>query len=137
MEITVIIGKNEDVKKEYLDAFDGITFYNPENNTFPLTCISNMKEYIDKNKQENICISTNSPYIPVMLNNMIMKKLNSDPNYVRYDFKCFWINEDGSIIDMINHETGLIHDNELDSASNELIDEFRNEMRIYRKNKRK
>ena len=131
----------------------------PELNLFPITQTKLISYLADRcTKGDNsLFINTHSPYVLSALNNLLFayqvaqvlperadeiaeiipknQWLNPD------DFEAYYVGEDdegnkGGIRSIFNKKTGLIGQNELDSISEELGDEFDALMNIYRTRKR-
>ncbi|MEA5260355.1 AAA family ATPase [Arcicella aquatica] len=131
----------------------------PELNLFPTTQKSLVAYLADKCTTGNneLLITTHSPYVLSALNNLLFayqvaKVLPEKANEIAQiipkeqwlnpeDFAAYYVGEDeegniGGVRSIFNSKTGLIGENELDSISEELGDEFDALMNIYRTRKR-
>lgn len=102
-----------------------------------------------KNNSNNLIITTHSPYILTSINNLLFadiitkeKENKSEDVYKIIDKDSIldsdnisvFILEDGTAKSIINPYTKLIADNDLDSASENILDEYSDLMEIYRSN---
>lgn len=146
---------------EYFSKEDSTYFIieEPELNLFPTTQKSLVAYLAHKCTTANneLLITTHSPYILSALNNLLFayqvaevlpEKANEIAQIIPKeqwlnpeDFAAYYVGEDeegniGGVRSIFNSKTGLIGENELDSISEELGDEFDALMNIYRTRKR-
>ncbi len=131
------------------------TFEEPELNLFPVA----QKYLVDLLAEKvlshghKIIITTHSPYIPTSINNLLFaskilrKYPESKEKLVEVsglssfisssDFAIYYLsNEENACVNLIDKDTGMIPDNDLDSASDEIMDVFDSLMSVYREFKR-
>ncbi len=122
----------------------------PELNLYPTTQKSLIYYLADRcTKAENeLMLTTHSPYVLAALNNLLFaykiaqekpelaseieKVIPQDSWLDPNDFAAYFV-ADGTVRSIINPKTGLISENELDSVSDEIGDEFDSLMDLYRK----
>lgn len=124
----------------------------PELNLYPTTQKSLIYYLADRcTKGENeLMMTTHSPYVLAALNNLIFahkvahEKPELAPEVEQVIPRASWLNPDdfaayfvadGTVRSIINPKTGLISENELDSVSDEIGDEFDSLMDLYRRKK--
>jgi hypothetical protein len=128
---------NEGVVIEYPEIKDNKTL-------FPLKQCQWIYNFFNKDfLNSTVTIITNSPYILLALNNVLYAQKLIDlgtklEDIWRNDCKPIQINKaicftDGIEEDMFDKETGLFKDNELDSASDYITNDFKLMMELYRK----
>ncbi len=126
----------------------------PEQNLYPLTqqklvyhlserCIRYNEQ---KTNRSDLVVTTHSPYILTSFNNLLFadlvaKKTGNEEGVSKIipldsrispdDFNAYFVSE-GGVKPIFNRETGLIDDNELDSASEEIMSDFNLLMDIYK-----
>lgn len=131
----------------------------PELNLFPTTQKSLVAYLADKCTSGNneLLITTHSPYVLSALNNLLLAyqvakvlpektleiaQIIPEEQWLNPEnFEAYYVGEDeegeaGGVRSIFNRKTGLIGENELDSISEELGDEFDALMNIYRTRKR-
>jgi predicted ATPase len=139
-----------DTKKSY-------TFEEPELNLFPIAQKSLVELLAEKvlNHGHQMIITTHSPYILTSINNLLFasKILTEYPESKEKlvnvsglnsfisstDIAIYYLSNDEEVdcsVNLINKETGVIPDNDLDSASDEIMDVFDSLMSVYRDFKR-
>ena len=124
----------------------------PELNLYPTTQKSLIYYLADRcTKAENeLMLTTHSPYVLAALNNLLFayqvarekpelaleveKVIPQDSWLNPNEFAAYFV-ADGTVRSIINPKTGLISENELDSVSDEIGDEFDNLMDLYRRKK--
>ena len=124
----------------------------PELNLYPTTQKNLIYYLADRcTKSDNeLMMTTHSPYVLAALNNLIFayKVANEKPEQAEevekviprhswlkpHEFAAYFV-ADGTVRSIINPKTGLISENELDSVSDEIGDEFDTLMDIYRSKK--
>lgn len=127
----------------------------PEQNLYPLTqqkLVYHLSEkcirYNENNSnRSDLVVTTHSPYILTSFNNLLFADLVAkksgnedkvtniipkDRRISSEDFNAYYV-ADGGVKQIFNKETGLIDDNELDSASEEIMSDFNSLMEIYKK----
>lgn len=141
----LVIENSKEIKHKFI-------IEEPELNLYPTTQKSLIYYLADRcTKSENeLMMTTHSPYVLAALNNLIFayKVANEKPEQAEEVEKVIprhsWLNPDefaayfvadGTVRSIINPKTGLISENELDSVSDEIGDEFDTLMGIYRSKK--
>ncbi len=139
----------DETKKSY-------TFEEPELNLFPIAQKSLVEFLAEKvlSQGHKIIITTHSPYILTAINNLLFaskivtKYPDSKEKIIEVsglssfisssDIAIYYLsNEDiDCSINLIDKDTGMIPDNELDSASSEIMEVFDSLMSVYREFKR-
>ncbi|KHD07030.1 hypothetical protein PN36_20700 [Candidatus Thiomargarita nelsonii] len=132
------------------------TFEEPELNIFPVAQKSLVEFLAEKvlSHGHKIIITTHSPYILTAINNLLFaskivtkypgskEKLIEVSGLSRFisssDIAIYYLsNEDVDCsVNLIDKDTGMIPDNELDSASSDIMDVFDSLMSVYREFKR-
>jgi predicted ATPase len=131
------------------------TFEEPELNLFPIAQKYLVEFLAEKvlSHGHQLIITTHSPYIPTSINNLLfaskiqteypkskqklvevsgLNSFISSSNFAIY----YLSNEEEACINLIDKDTGMIPDNDLDSASDEIMDVFDSLMSVYREFKR-
>ena len=125
----------------------------PEQNLYPLTqkdliyYLSNKcLQFNDiTNRASDLIITTHSPYTLTSFNNLLfayqvaqkknreeVTKIIAEESWVNPDeFNAYYV-ADGTVMHIFNRDTGLIDENELDSASEEINGDFEQLMDIYK-----
>lgn len=134
----------------------GYTFEEPELNLFPVAQKSLVELLAEKvlSHGHKIIITTHSPYIPTSINNLLFaskiqteypeskEKLVEVSGLSRFisssDVAIYYLsNEEDCSVNLIDKDTGMIPNNDLDSASDEIMDVFDSLMSVYREFKRR
>lgn len=143
----------------YLAAQENRTFTyvieEPEQNLYPLTQKDLVYYLTNKclqcndltNRASDLIITTHSPYTLTSFNNLLfahqvaqkkkeeteeISKIIAQESWVNPDeFNSYFV-ADGTVRQIFNRETGLIDENELDSASEEIMGDFGQLMEIYK-----
>jgi hypothetical protein len=132
-------------------------FEEPELNLFPVAQKSLVELLADKvlSHGHKIIITTHSPYILTSINNLLfasqiqieypeskekLVKVSGLNHFISSsDIAVYYLSNEEEVncsINLIDKNTGLIPDNDLDSASDEIMDVFDNLMSVYREFKR-
>jgi hypothetical protein len=132
-------------------------FEEPELNLFPVAQKSLVELLADKvlSHGHKIIITTHSPYILTSINNLLfaskiqreypeskekLVKVSGLNHFISSsDIAVYYLSNEEELncsINLIDKNTGLIPDNDLDSASDEIMDVFDNLMSVYREFKR-
>jgi predicted ATPase len=140
----------DETKKSYI-------FEEPELNLFPVAQKSLVELLAEKvlNHGHQIIITTHSPYVLTSINNLLFaskiqieypeskEKLIQVSGLSHFisssDIAVYYLSneeEANCSINLIDKNTGMIPDNDLDSASDEIMDVFDNLMSVYREFKR-
>lgn len=137
---------------EHLKKYQNLCFIieEPELNLYPATqksVVQYLADILNKN-DGNIVITTHSPYILSVVNNLIfaLKTIRLDSNLYTKISKIipnnFWMNSENVIayfvnkntcLSIMNQDTGLISENELDSVSDTIAVEREKILVFYRK----
>jgi predicted ATPase len=131
------------------------TFEEPELNLFPIAQKSLVELLAEKvlNDGHQIIITTHSPYILTSINNLLFASkiqteypLSTDKLVEVSGLSCFisssdiaiyyLSNEEECSVNLIDKDTGMIPENDLDSASDEIMEVFERLMSVYREFKR-
>lgn len=87
------------------------------------------KHFLDMNKTQSFVLTTHSPYILSSVNNLILseklKCKKEHKEYVNEDFTAYLV-KDGQVKSIIDEESGLIDGDAIDSASEQIGEEFDN-----------
>jgi predicted ATPase len=126
----------------------------PEQNLYPLTqqklvyhlahkCLGSDG---DAETRSNLVITTHSPYVLTSFNNLLFAQLVAQKTHdtaevakiipaeswiKAEDFNAYFV-ADGGVEQIFNEETGLIDENQLDSASEEIMTDFNALMELYK-----
>ncbi len=140
----------DEIKKSY-------TFEEPELNLFPIAQKSLIEFLAEKvlSNGHKMVITTHSPYIPISINNLLFAskiqteypkstekliKVSGLSNFISsMDIALYYLSNEEDIdcsVNLIDKDTGMIPDNDLDSASDEIMDVFDDLMSVYREFKR-
>lgn len=129
----------------------------PEQNLYPLAqqqLVYHLSERClqydeQRNNRSDLVVTTHSPYVLTSFNNLLFsaqvaektedKKAVYDiiPEYAHIksdDFNAYYVAE-GTVREIFDRKTGLIAENELDSASEEIMYDFNALMEIYKRKK--
>jgi predicted ATPase len=133
------------------------TFEEPELNLFPVAQKSLVEFFAEKvlNQGHKIIITTHSPYILTAINNLLFaskivtKYPDSKEKLIKVsglssfisssNIAIYYLSKENEIdcsVNLIDKDTGMIPDNELDSASSEIMEVFDSLMSVYREFKR-
>lgn len=131
------------------------TFEEPELNLFPVAQKYLVELLAEKvlSHGHQIIITTHSPYVPTSINNLLFaSKIQTEypeskeklvevsglSSFISSsDLAIYYLsNEEEGSVNLIDKNTGMIPDNDLDSASDEIMDVFDSLMSVYREFKR-
>lgn len=143
---------------DYLSNHDEFTYSyiieEPEQNLYPKTqkdliyyLASKCLQYNDRTSRGNdLIITTHSPYTLSSFNNLLfayqvahktkdkieVSKIIKEEEWINpYEFNAYFV-ADGMVNQIFNRDTGLIDENELDSASEDIMGDFEQLMDIYK-----
>lgn len=126
-----------------------LVFEEPEAHLYPTAqndIVKVLSIFLALNKGSQIAITTHSPYILTAVNNMLLASKISKAkdeydvhmvlghsNGITLETTSVYMmdGESGTIRSIIDEETGLIGENDLDSASNEIMDTFDKLLQLY------